>query len=104
MQEIGDKLVLNKGVRRVINHHKKGDCCCCCLSTKTGALLIGTGLCIGMLEELSAPNFIRIGLKAAVIVPFILMLYKDCAFHRQLFFYLFCLMMPAIALVNLISY
>ena len=104
MQEIGDQLVLNKGVRRAINHHKKGDCCCFCLSTRIGVYIIGIGMCIGLLEEYAAPNYIRMALKIAALVPFFMMLYKDCAFHRQLYLYLFCLTVPAIAIVNLVAY
>ena len=104
MQEIGDQIVLNKGVRRAINHHRKGDCCCFCLRTKMGAQLIGFGLLLGFLEELSKPNIVRMGFKLAAVVPFIMMMVKDCAWHRQLFLYLFCLCMPAIFITNLVMY
>ena len=104
MKEIGDQLVMNKGVRRAIKRHQQGNCCCCCLTTKTGVYVIGIGLCLGLLAEMHAPNFFRVMLKVAGLVPFFMMLAKDCGFHRQLFLYLFCLTMPAIAIVNLIAY
>ena len=69
-------------MRRAIRHHRKGDCCCFCLSTRIGIYIIGIGLCVGLLEEYAAPNVIRIMLKVAGLVPFFMMLAKDCAWHR----------------------
>ena len=91
-------------MRRAINHHKKGDCCCFCLRTRVGAMIIGIGLCLGFIEEYSKPNMVRMGFKLAAVIPFIMMLVKDCAWHRQLFLYLFCLCMPGIFITNLIAY
>ena len=47
---------------------------------------------------------LRMGFKLAAVVPFIMMMVKDCAWHRQLMLYLFCLMMPAIFITNLVMY
>ena len=69
-----------------------------------GAQLIGFGLLLGFLEELSKPNIVRMGFKLAAVVPFIMMMVKDCAWHRQLFLYLFCMCMPAIFITNLVMY
>ena len=73
MQEIGDQLSKNKGVRRVIKKHQKGDCCCFCISTQTGVAIIGIGLCLGLVAEYTGPNYIRIALKLAGIIPWIMM-------------------------------
>ena len=49
-------------------------------------------------------NFVRCMLKLAMMVPFVLMFWQDCAFHRQLCLYLFCLCVPIIFIVNFVSY
>ena len=67
-------------------------------------MIIGIGLCVGLLEEVRAPNTIRCLLKVAGLIPFFMMLIQDCAWHRQLFLFSFCVTMPLIALVNLIAY
>ena len=59
---------------------------------------------LGLLEEYAAMNFIRCMLKIAMLVPFILVNWKDCAFHRLLCLYVFCLCVPAIFIVNFVAY
>ena len=104
MDEIGQKVAQNKGVRSLMKHHRKTDCCCFCLSSKQGALIIGIGLCVGLLEEIRAPNPVRAVLKVIGLVPFFMMLAADSAWHRQLFLFAFCLTVPLVAVVNLVSY
>ena len=104
MQDIGERVHKNKGVARLARHHKASNCCCCCLHTSTGAKIIGIGLCVGLLEEIRAPNPVRAALKLAGLIPFIMMIVHDSAWHRQLFLFGFCVTMPLIALVNLIAY
>ena len=104
MQDIGNHLIVNPWVRKSAKYHRKWNCCCYCISTKMGVHIIASGLLLGLLEEFVAINFIRVMLKIAILVPFVMMYVKDNAFHRQLCLYLFCLCMPLIAIVNLIAY
>ena len=65
---------------------------------------MGIGICLSFLEELTAPNIIRIVFKAFAVVPFIMMMYQDTAWHRQLFMWFFYLCMPAMFITNLVWY
>ena len=56
-----------------------GDCCCGCLSTSTGVKIIGAGLALSFLEELSHPNLIRFVIKLAVVILFVMAFVRDCA-------------------------
>ena len=111
MQEYKDKfhsvaaaVHANKGVHRVIKFHNKRNCCCWCLTTKRGVQVIGVGIILSLIEELSAPNIVRIVLKALAIVPWIMMQCHDTAFNRQLFLWFFCLGIPGMFITNLIMY
>ena len=81
-----------------------GDCCCGCFSTSTGVKIIGVGLALTFIEELSHPNVIRFFLKLAVLIPFISAWVKDSAQNRRWMLYLFCLGIPAIFITNLLMY
>ena len=87
-----------------MSYHSKWDCCCYCFSTKMGVQIISVGIAIGLLEEYAAMNFIRCAIKIALLVPFVMMFVNDCAFHRQLCLYLFCLCVPLIFIVNTVAY
>ena len=91
-------------MKRCINFHKERNCCCCCINAKVGAIIIGLGLFVALIFEHSDPNYFRTILKAASIVPFIMMLVNDVEAHRKLFFLMFCITMPLIAIVNLINH
>jgi len=69
-----------------------------------GVHIICALLVLSLLEEFAAPNFIRAALKVAVLVPFLMMYVKDTAMHRWLVLNVFCLVIPLIAIVNLIAY
>lgn len=79
MQQIGEEVSQNKGIQKLLKKHKMGDCCCGCLSTSTGVKIIGAGLALSFLEELSHPNLVRFLLKLAVLIPFVLAFVRDCA-------------------------
>lgn len=70
MQQIGEEVSQNKGIQKLLKKHKMGDCCCGCFTTATGVKIIGAGLALSLIEELSHPNLIRFLIKVAVIIPF----------------------------------
>ena len=104
MKSIGNICFRNRGVKRCINFHKERNCCCCCINAKVGTIFIGLSLLVALVFEHSDPNYVRLMLKVASIVPFIMMLVKDVEAHRKLFFLMFCITMPLIAIVNLVCH
>ena len=104
MQDIGDRVSENRGIRRLKKMHKGSDCCCFCLSSKQGAFIIGLGLTLSFISELQKPNPLRALLKLAGVIPFFLQLVQDCAWYRQLYLFFFCLTQPLIAVVNMLWY
>ena len=91
-------------MRRLIKRHQMGDCCCFCVRTKLGATIIGVGLILSLAAEYACPNLVRVLIKLAPVVAFVLMMLQDCASYRQLYLYTFSMAMPLIAAVNLIAY
>ena len=104
MEEIGNKVSKNKGIKSLKNLHKHRNCCCFCITAKMGALLIGIGLFLNLLSEMSHGNVVRTVLKVAGLAPFIWNLFDDTAYTRQLYLFAFCLTQPLIALVNMVMY
>lgn len=69
-----------------------------------GVRIIFIGLVLGLVQEYFHLNLVRACLKGAMVVPFVLMIVHDCALHRQLCLYLFCLCIPIIAIINIVAY
>ena len=104
MDEIGTRVSKNKGVKSLKKLHKSSNCCCFCLSAKTGAYIIGIGLLLNLLSEMSHGLALRAILKVIALAPFIWMCFDDSAYTRQLFLMLFSVTQPLIAAVNLVYY
>ena len=104
MLELGDRIGQNPWVRKTIDVHESMNCCCLLFSSNQGFKLIFLGLCIMAAEEYWAFNQIRVMLKVAMLVPFVMTFVVDCSFHRMLCLYLFGLCMPLIAICNLFMY
>ena len=62
--------------------------CCCCFSVYTGAHIIGILMVLGVVGELSNPDFnvLRWVVKIAAAATYIFMVYKDNAQSRLIFF------------------
>ena len=104
MEEIGTRVSKNKGIKSLKKLHKSSNCCCFCLTAKTGAYIIGIGLLINLLAELSHGLAIRAILKVVALIPFLMMVFNDTAYSRQLYLFGFCVTQPLIAAVNLCYY
>ena len=104
MLELGERIAQNPWIKRGADWHESLNCCCILFTSNQGFKLIFLGLCIAAAEEYSAFNQVRVMLKVAMIVPFVMTFVVDCSFHRMLCLYLFLLCMPLIAILNLVMY
>lgn len=104
MLELGERIAQNPWVKSAADWHETLNCCCVLFSSRQGFFLIFIGCCISAAEEYWAFNQVRVMLKVAMLVPFVMTFVVDCGFHRMLTLYLFCLCMPLIAICNLFMY
>ena len=104
IDQVGNTLLKNDWVRWSAKMHIEQDCCCYLLPTKTGVHIIAVGLIMSLAEEYFSPSFARGILKAAIVVPLVLMYIKDNSLHRWLLLCMFCLCQPLIAIWNLLAY
>ena len=104
MQEVGDRVSKNKGIKSLKKLHKSSNCCCFCLDAKTGAFIIGFGLILNLLSEASHGLALRAILKVLAIIPFVWMCFDDTAYMRQMYLFAFCVTQPLIAAVNICYY
>ena len=64
--------------------------CCCCISIWLGTMIIGCLLFTDLLVELKYPSNIRLIVKLITIASFITMIYRDFAWSRCAFFFIYC--------------
>ena len=69
----------------------RNDKCCCCLSIWRGTMIIGCLLLMDLLIELRWPNQIRLCIKIAAIVSFVVMIWNDVEMTRLVFFVMYCI-------------
>ena len=69
----------------------KLDNCCLCIPLQIGVYMIGGLVCLSLLIEIELFNLYRTILESIVFLTFLLMVFKDSAATRQIFFvsYLF---------------
>ena len=82
MQDAENIAMSNKWVRSGAKRHKNWNCCCYCFTTQMGVYIIAAGQVLLLLEEYSAPNFLRGMLKLAMVATFGLMFIVDSALNR----------------------
>ena len=106
MEECGNYLINNPLVRKTAKIHRYHNCCCWFGTSNFGFNVITIGLILGLVEEYVAPNPARGLIKLACILPFAVTYFpaQDTADTRKVCLYTFCLAMPIIAIINLVTY
>jgi len=61
--------------------------CCCCIPVDMGVMILGSLMCFGIMAEFKEFNPIRAAITVGASFFFFLMVFRDSAKHREIFFY-----------------